>query len=181
MHAATLDTVTLATVVIIGSPSFRNIYAEGNVPALDAVIASAWYGTRTLTWEYYFEYKEFVAQARINPATTPDARCNIGATAQTKNTTSRAGVTDRFLAAQQIFAFIRGYDNAASLRGLLRSNSSYFYNGAKQFTFQVTYADGGKEGWIVASVLTGALVNEGNVPGSLSLGDGTVKSCTTTG
>jgi hypothetical protein len=49
--------VNLPTVVITASPGFRNIYADGNVPALDAVIASAWYGTRSINWEYYFEYK----------------------------------------------------------------------------------------------------------------------------
>jgi hypothetical protein len=35
---------------------------------------------RYVDWDFYTEYLQFVADAKVNPATTPDVRCNIGAT-----------------------------------------------------------------------------------------------------
>jgi hypothetical protein len=68
-------------------------------------------------------------------------------------------------------------DKGASARGLSRNTPDFLYNGTKQFTFQVTYADGGKERWVVGSFISSSLIIEGNVPNSLVVGDGTIQPC----
>jgi len=172
--------ITLQTVVITAPPSFTNIYDEADTASYLAVIASPYYGNVRMSADIYWDYQEFVAGIKLNPATTPDVRCNMNATEMTRGTTSHADLTDRYLATHQLFSVIQAVDNARSLRGILRDGGSITYNGKREFTFRVTYADGGSESWITLGTAPPTLVIEGNVPNSLIQGDGTVKNCPAT-
>ena len=162
--------ITLQTVVITASPSFTNIYDETSTASYLAVIASPYYANVRLLADTYWDYQEFVAAIKLNPATTPDVRCNMNASMSTRSTTSHAAPTDRYMAAQQLFTAIQAVDNSRSLRGILRDGGSTVYNGKREFTFRVTYADGGSESWISLGTAPPTLVIEGNVPNSLIQG-----------
>lgn len=174
--------ITLDTVVISAFPqSFANVHDETDTSSYLAVIASPYYGNVRMLADTYWDYLEYVAALKTNAATTPDVRCNINATAATRNTTSHAEPTDRYLSTLQLFNAIKSVNNAVSLRGILRDSASTVYNGKSEFTFRVTYADGVSESWIVlgGGTLNPQLVIEGNLPGMIP-GDGIVKNCPTT-
>jgi hypothetical protein len=118
--------ITLDTVHITGQSeySFSNIHDETNTPSILAVIASPYYSSVRMLADTYWDYKEYVAGLKMNPATTPDVRCNINASAITRNTTSHADTTDRYTSTLQLFNAIKSINSAMSLRGILRDSSS---------------------------------------------------------
>jgi hypothetical protein len=112
-----------------------------------------------------------------NPLTRPDT-CNAGATQTTRETTSQQGPEARWTAAQQVFSVIYAVRGLSGVREALRGSPQVMDNGRLTPTFTFTYADGGKETFVVATLVPATLVVMSSLPGSLVTGSGEAKACT---
>jgi len=79
--------------------------ATSSMPVYSAMGHFPHYKT-DMAMDRWLAYLEEMQVARANPITTNDIRCNVYASDPTRKTTSRADLTDRYLAAHQIFSVI---------------------------------------------------------------------------
>jgi hypothetical protein len=126
--------------------------------------------------EDYQQARQEVAAAVTDPLNSSDARCNVNASQATRQVTSRSDITDRYLAAFQLFTAIQSYKGIAGVRAAIAGSTPATYGGKVASTFTMTYMDGSSEKWAVAPGIAPALIDAGNIAPA-PVGDGQIKPC----
>lgn len=133
-----VDYVTLETIHI----SATRIYFDG-----DEKFSPSMSSTQELMVNFRYPSPEFVI---VQSVISWSSVCtNPWISQQAKNTTSAADMTDRWLAAQEVF-------NSIQMRNLLSqytkayNNLSIIMNGTKYAGFRLSYADGVSELWAIS-------------------------------
>lgn len=171
--AATEDQVKLATVTVTATAIRANSSNAGFL-SLNS-FPSFSYGY--MNWDAYMEYQLLLSESLKSPTGIPDVRCNLGASQATREITSRSAHTDRWLAATQLYSFINAqHPEQRPAAGNIRNSLSMFFNGGKRPTFTITYADGGREAWLIVPNSSVSLDQSGTSQ-MISQGDGQQKPC----
>jgi hypothetical protein len=91
-----------------------------------------------------------IAKAELNAVKMSDVCQNPGISSAAKQTTAGTGVTDRWLAAQEVFNSIKLANMWSLYQGAFGSTGIRIIVDGKSYQgFNVTYADGSTEKWVV--------------------------------
>lgn len=164
-HASDPDPVTLPPVIVVGSPIAQVPVEYTFIPA----IPIPYYGNPMDGFEFFFN----LAQVQRGARGIVDVRCVL--TSDLSRVTSHNDTTDRWLAAQGVYAVITAPTTAAVIKNAVLGTVVNPSDGKTLKAFKVTYADGGSEKWMIfPSPASSVKLFDTPFPNSLVLGDGRV-------
>lgn len=107
---------------------------------------------QSAVWDWVMGYAdtagEGAALAAVSHIFKSSSVCVALVSNAARSTTSTSDVTSRWLAAQEVFTFIKNAGNLAQYREISRS-LTFIIDGKRYDGFTVTYADGARETWAV--------------------------------
>ncbi len=164
-----IEGARLAVIVVSGMLTIGDSLAQATLPAV--VVTDTYPSTgpnynfypRLSLWEQQTRWGITATYAQGQMARATDVRC--AASGDARNTTSLSDQTTRWLAAEQVYRFAK---QAISLWGRFVGRNPL--NGGR---LTVTYADGGRETWLIVSPGLSMALNP--APIESKPGDGVIK------
>jgi len=155
------DPIVLDSVIVTGSSIAQVpidfVWVPAGMPVYDPTMPGGYQGLMIIT------------AATKAAKTVSDVRCVL--TTDLRKVTSRNDATDRWEAASAVYIVVQGA--AQVVQGVIIGKVISPFDGKAYKAFQVTYADGGTEKWLIfPSPASSVKLFDTPLPGSLVYGDG---------